>query len=107
MLECVLVPNAVLVEHENLLGRLVAPHELRVKQIDSPDKGLDDFGGIYFLEVFDVNDARSGLAEEVRFLEHHLLCVWQQLCVVSEVVHNGHALRQEEQRVDEREEEVG
>lgn len=55
MLKCVLVPDAILVEDEDLEGLGVAEAHLRVEDSLVPHEGRANHIRIYFLEVLDVD----------------------------------------------------
>ncbi len=102
MLKCILVPDAVFVEHENLERLGVSKHKLRVERRQTPQQRLSNFGCIYFFKVFNVHCRVPRMTKPINFREHHLLSVRQQLSMISEVMHHCGSPGHEKQLVRER-----
>lgn len=85
MLESLLVPYALLVEHENLLGFHVAENHVLVEEVSCPHELVLDGLSWNLLEIFDVDDVLRDLSKEERLVEDDLLRVRQELCVPSEI----------------------
>ena len=85
MLECVFVPYALLVEHEELLRLAVAEDQAIVEEVTLPHQLVSDHLGRDALQVGDVNDVLVDSSEEERLVEYNLLGVRQEFCVPCEV----------------------
>ncbi len=83
--EGVLVPDARLVEHEQLTRRHVPEHHLVVKLVNSPKHLSVHLLGIDFLQVCDIYIDSVDLSEQGSLVEDDLLSVRQQLGMVGEV----------------------
>ena len=90
MRECVLVPDAVGVEYEHLLGLHVAEDHVGVEHVDGPEELAGHNICVDFLKVFDVYYDSANAPVEVDLVEDHLLCVGQQFRVERKEAHVSH-----------------
>jgi hypothetical protein len=90
VLERVLVPDPIQVEHEYLAGLHVSEYHVGVEHVADPQQFAGDHVGVDSLQVFDINNNAAHLPEKVGLVEHDLFCVREQLGVESEVVQEGH-----------------
>ena len=90
VLEGVLVPYAVRVEHKNLFALHIAEDQILVEHVYCPEHFAGDQIGIDLLQVLNVDYDSADISEVVALVEHNLLSVRQELSMESEVVQDCH-----------------
>lgn len=86
VIQRILVPDAIPVEHEQLTSGHVSENHVLIEEVAEPHKFVLNSLSIDLLKVIDVNDVLDGVPEEEGLLEDDLLGVWQQLGVPAEVL---------------------
>lgn len=84
MLQGFLVPNALFVENEFLVGLCAAETHVLIVEVPVPNQRSSNLVSIYFFQVFDVHIHTVQFSELHSFVEYYLLCVGQQLCMEGE-----------------------
>ena len=87
MLECLLIPNPVSVENEDLPRGSVSEDHGGVEHVGHPEYLRENLVGTDFFEVADVHDISFLSAEQKHFVENDLLRMGQELSMIGEVVH--------------------
>jgi hypothetical protein len=69
------IPHAILVKHKDLLGGHVSEYHLLLVHVHLPQQWARHHFRFDFLQILDVYIHASLSAEEMRLVEHYLLCV--------------------------------
>jgi hypothetical protein len=88
--ECVLVPYAVGIEYEDLLGLHVAEDHVLVEHIHRPQHLTRHDVRINLLQVLYVHYDSSYISEEISFMEDNLFGVREKFSMESEIVQKCH-----------------
>ena len=85
MVEGVLVPDALLIEDEQLPSRHITEHQILIKHVTRPHKLVRDHLCVHLFQVFDVDNILLSSTKEEGLLEHNLLGVRKHLCMPAEI----------------------
>lgn len=85
MVERILIPDAILVEHEHLVGRCISEDHVLIEDVAHPHQFIFNGMSLDLFEIFDVNDKFLQSAKQPTLVEYHLLTVWQQLSLPAKV----------------------
>ena len=85
VVERVLIPDAVLVKDEELVGRCVPEDKVLIEDVAHPHQFILDGVSVNLFEILDVHNKFVVSAEEPTLMEDDLLTVRQQLSMPAEV----------------------
>ena len=76
MLKCILVPYALLVEHEYFLGLIASEDHVWVESVVMPHEWIRNVISSTLFEVLNVYNVFTNLTERKSFVENDLFGVW-------------------------------
>ena len=85
VVERVLIPDAVLVKDEELVGRCVPEDKVLIEDVAHPHQFILDGVSVNLFEILDVHNKFVVSAEEPTLMENDLLTVGQQFSMPAEV----------------------
>lgn len=85
VVERVLIPDAVLVKDEELVGRCVPEDKVLIEDVAHPHQFILDGVSVNLFEILDVHNKFVVTAEEPTLMEDNLLTVGQQFSMPAEV----------------------